>query len=213
MQFWCCLLVGNLSLTVGLLYKRPTPPWGICSFSREKWQMPGGMSTLGIDWAINVIILKWEIIWTGGLPHLSGLPHLPGVPHLHVNRPSISGIERFDCILYGHFLALDFDARFNSEAKFYHIKHVIAEVKYPVDRNRLDIEVSSHDTLTITRLNSTLPLSNKECEAGNEHCISTPQKVRKTNWGKSLVFETKLMVWSKNVKTNIIVISRKKMES
>ena len=30
--------------------------------------------------------LKWEIIWTGGLPHLSGLPHLPGVPHLYVNR-------------------------------------------------------------------------------------------------------------------------------
>ena len=29
----------------------------------------------------------WEIIWAGGLPHLSGLPHLPGVPHLHVNRP------------------------------------------------------------------------------------------------------------------------------
>ena len=33
--------------------------------------------------------LKWEIIWTGGLPHLSGLPHLPGVPHLHINRPLI----------------------------------------------------------------------------------------------------------------------------
>ena len=64
----------------------------------------------------------------------------PGVPHLHVNRPSISGIERFDCIVYGHFLALDFEVRFNSEAKFYHIKHVIAEVKYPVGRNRLDIE-------------------------------------------------------------------------
>ena len=29
----------------------------------------------------------WEIIWAGGLPHLSGLPHLPGVPYLHVNRP------------------------------------------------------------------------------------------------------------------------------
>ena len=27
----------------------------------------------------------WEIIWTGGLPHLTGLPHLPGVPYLHVN--------------------------------------------------------------------------------------------------------------------------------
>ena len=30
--------------------------------------------------------LKWKIIWTGGLPHLSRLPHLPGVPHLHVYR-------------------------------------------------------------------------------------------------------------------------------
>ena len=29
--------------------------------------------------------LKWEIIWTGGSPHLSELPHLHGVPHLHVN--------------------------------------------------------------------------------------------------------------------------------
>ena len=32
-----------------------------------------------------------EIIWTGGLPHLSGFPNPnpkpPGVPHLHVNRP------------------------------------------------------------------------------------------------------------------------------
>ena len=43
-------------------------------------------------------------------------------------------------MLYGHFLALDFEARFNSEAKFYHIKHVIAEVKHPVGRSRLDIE-------------------------------------------------------------------------
>ena len=32
---------------------------------------------------VNVIKLKWEIIWT------CGLPHLPGVPHLHVNRPLI----------------------------------------------------------------------------------------------------------------------------
>ena len=29
--------------------------------------------------------LKWEYIWTGGLPHLSRLPHLPGIPHLHVS--------------------------------------------------------------------------------------------------------------------------------
>ena len=33
--------------------------------------------------------LKWEILRTGGLSHLTGLPHLPGVPHLHVNKPSI----------------------------------------------------------------------------------------------------------------------------
>ena len=26
---------------------------------------------------VNVIKLKWEIIWKGELPHLSGLPHLP----------------------------------------------------------------------------------------------------------------------------------------
>ena len=38
---------------------------------------------------VKVIKLKWEIIWTGGLLHLSGLPHLPGVPHLHVNRPLV----------------------------------------------------------------------------------------------------------------------------
>ena len=38
---------------------------------------------------VNVIKLKWEIIWTGGLPHLSRLPHLPGVPRLNVNRPLI----------------------------------------------------------------------------------------------------------------------------
>ena len=41
---------------------------------------------------VNVIKLKWEIIWTGGLPHLSGLPHIPGVPHLHVNRPLVSSM-------------------------------------------------------------------------------------------------------------------------
>ena len=34
---------------------------------------------------VNAIKLKWEIIWTGGLPHLSGLSQLPGVPHLLSN--------------------------------------------------------------------------------------------------------------------------------
>ena len=32
---------------------------------------------------VNVIKIKYKIIWTGGLPHL------PGVPHLHVNRPLV----------------------------------------------------------------------------------------------------------------------------
>ena len=36
---------------------------------------------------VNAIKIKWEVIWTGGLPQLIRLPHLPGVPHLHVNRP------------------------------------------------------------------------------------------------------------------------------
>ena len=35
----------------------------------------------------QILILKWDILCTGGLPHLTGLPHLSGVPHLHVNRP------------------------------------------------------------------------------------------------------------------------------
>ena len=41
-----------------------------------------GLPTLKGDptYHVNVIKLKWEIIWTGGLPHLSGLPFLPGVP-------------------------------------------------------------------------------------------------------------------------------------
>ena len=34
---------------------------------------------------VNAIKLNWEIVWTGGLPHL------PGVPHLHVNRPIVGG--------------------------------------------------------------------------------------------------------------------------
>ena len=42
---------------------------------------------------VKVIKLKWEIIWTGGLLHLSGLPHLPGVPHLHINRPLVFNIS------------------------------------------------------------------------------------------------------------------------
>ena len=32
----------------------------------------------------------WEIIWTGGLPHLSRSPQLPRLPYLHVNKPLIA---------------------------------------------------------------------------------------------------------------------------
>ena len=38
---------------------------------------------------VNVIKIKYEITWTGGLPHLCRLPHLLGVPHLHVKRPLV----------------------------------------------------------------------------------------------------------------------------
>ena len=32
-----------------------------------------------LTYHVNIMKLKWEIIWTGRLPHL------PGIPHLHVN--------------------------------------------------------------------------------------------------------------------------------
>ena len=48
------ICIRLLSPTVGFLYGRPTPLWDICSFSKTKWQMPGGMGTLGIEWAIIV---------------------------------------------------------------------------------------------------------------------------------------------------------------
>ena len=59
---------GNL-----LRWGNPPCPYYL-SLSFDDVYMIGGVTT-------------WEIIWTGGLPHLSLLPHLPGVPHLHVNRP------------------------------------------------------------------------------------------------------------------------------
>ena len=39
--------------------------------------------------------LKWEIIKTGGLPHLSRLPHLPGVPLPHVMPENFPEINRY----------------------------------------------------------------------------------------------------------------------
>ena len=61
--------VGEVTRLRGL----PACPYYLL-FSFDDIYMIGGMTT-------------WQIIWTGGLPHLSVLPHLPGVPHLHVNRP------------------------------------------------------------------------------------------------------------------------------
>ena len=77
-----------------------TPPWNVYTAQFDPgWGHP--------TCHVRVIKLKWEIIWTGGLPHLpevsnlhvnrdymnrrlphlpSGLFHLAGVPHLQVNR-------------------------------------------------------------------------------------------------------------------------------
>ena len=46
----------------------------------------------------NVIKLKWEIIWTGELPHLSRSPHPPRVPHLYVNRALNYPLMVFDVL-------------------------------------------------------------------------------------------------------------------
>ena len=44
------------------------------------WQA-GQPASLGrLTFSVNVIKIKWKIIWTGGLPHL------PGVHHLHINK-------------------------------------------------------------------------------------------------------------------------------
>ena len=74
--------------------RRVAPPWNVYMAKLHpglegypSWQ--AGLPALAghPTYPVNVIKLKWEIIRTGGLPHLSWLPHLPGVPHVHVNRP------------------------------------------------------------------------------------------------------------------------------
>ena len=61
-----------------------TPPWNVYMATFD----PGLPVLAGHPTHhVNVIKLKWEIIWTGGLHHLRELPPLPVVPHLHVNRP------------------------------------------------------------------------------------------------------------------------------
>ena len=57
-------------------------PWGYPVWQTKLSALAGHPTCL-----VNVIQLKLEIIWTGGLPHRNGLPHLPEVPHLHVNKP------------------------------------------------------------------------------------------------------------------------------
>ena len=57
----------------GNLLRWGNPPVHILSFYFDYVFMIGWVTT-------------WEIIWTGGILHLTGLPHLPGVPYLHVNR-------------------------------------------------------------------------------------------------------------------------------
>ena len=75
---------------------RVTPPWNVYMAKFDPgwegypvWQTGLPAQAGNPTYHVNVIQVKWEIIWTGGLPHLSGLPHLPGVSHLHVNRPLV----------------------------------------------------------------------------------------------------------------------------
>ena len=87
---------------------RVTPSWDVymtkCDSGWEGypvWQTGLPALTGHPTYHVNVINkLKWEIIWTVGLPHLSELPHLPGVPHLHVNRPSVAVTIRQEIISF-----------------------------------------------------------------------------------------------------------------
>ena len=70
--------------------RRVTPPWDVYMANcHPGWQ---GNPT----YHVNVIKIKWEIIWTGGLPHL------PGVPHLHLNRPLKALGNCIACRLLNH---------------------------------------------------------------------------------------------------------------
>ena len=67
--------------------RRVTPPWNVYVAKFDSgwegypvWQT--GLVALASHptYHVNVIRLKWEDIWNGGLPHLSRLLHLPGAP-------------------------------------------------------------------------------------------------------------------------------------
>ena len=80
--------------------RRATPPWNVyIANCHPGWQgyptWQTGQPALAsyLTYQVNVIKIKWEIIWKDGLPHLGGLPHLPGVPHLHANRPLMMSAE------------------------------------------------------------------------------------------------------------------------
>ena len=89
-------ILREFSITNPTPLRRVTPPWNVYMAKFDPgwecypvWQT--GLPALAghSTYHVNVMKLKWVIIWTGGLTHLSGLPHLPGIPHLHVNRPLI----------------------------------------------------------------------------------------------------------------------------
>ena len=74
--------------------RRVTPPWDVYMANCHPgwqgyptWQTRQPALAGHPTYHVNVIKIKWEIIWKGGLPHLGGSPHLLGVPHFHVNWP------------------------------------------------------------------------------------------------------------------------------
>ena len=67
--------------------RRVTPTWNVYRAKFDpgwegypEWQT--GLPALAghPTYHVHEIKLKWEIIWTGGLPNFSGLSHLPGSP-------------------------------------------------------------------------------------------------------------------------------------
>ena len=87
----CCNLqcCGFLLLSLIIMWSHAAPKCILREFDVTQIRPRPAWVTLpwNVDMEKFALSRKWEIIWTGGLPHLSGLPYLPGVPLLHVNRP------------------------------------------------------------------------------------------------------------------------------
>ena len=88
-------LAANLNAEFDVSGTRP-PLGGLCDPSSKGypvWQT--GLLALACHptYHVNVIKLKWDIIWIGGLPHLRGLPHLPRVPPSPCKQALISPIQ------------------------------------------------------------------------------------------------------------------------